>query len=95
MRSQECCIYGMRERYKSEAIAGGVSTQFEDLIKNLKQTKAVQKKAKEKQQQEKNARLIGKIQKKKKKKKIGIENAKQKIGSLGLGKTRNTEDKNF
>lgn len=59
----------MRERYKSEAIAGGVSTQFEDLIKNLKQTKAVQKKAKEKQQQEKNARLIGKIQKKKKKRK--------------------------
>lgn len=58
----------MRERHKSEAIAGGVSTQFEDLIKNLKQTKAVQKKAKEKQQQEKNARLIGKIQKKKKKK---------------------------
>lgn len=39
------------------------------ISKNLKQTKAVQKRAKEKQQQEKNARLTGKIQKNKKKRK--------------------------
>lgn len=58
------------------------------------QTKAVTKKGKIKKNKKRKARTIRKI-KKRTKIKIGIENAKQKIGLLGLGKTRNAEDKSF